>query len=51
MCVAGNFFVLLLCATLTGPALFEIGALFFISKMFFFGEDDERRIERLEREV
>jgi hypothetical protein len=34
-----------------GPALFEIGALFFISKFFFLGEDDEKRIERLEKEL
>jgi hypothetical protein len=30
-----------------GPALFEIGALFFISKMFFLGEDDEKTIADL----
>eukprot|EP01102_Stenamoeba_stenopodia_P002361 TRINITY_DN1217_c0_g1_i1.p2 TRINITY_DN1217_c0_g1~~TRINITY_DN1217_c0_g1_i1.p2 ORF type:complete len:430 (-),score=127.21 TRINITY_DN1217_c0_g1_i1:1660-2949(-) len=34
-----------------GPALFEIGALFFVTKFFFLGEDDEKRIERLEREL
>jgi len=31
--------------------LFEIGALFFISKFFFLGEDDEMKIERLEKEL
>src|SRR5689334_20190257 len=36
---------------IVGPALFEIGALFFISKFFFLGEDDEKRIERLEQEL
>lgn len=32
-------------------AFFEIGALFFISKMFFLGEDDEKTIKDLMKEL
>ena len=32
-------------------ALFEIGALFFITKMFFLGEDDEKTIKDLMTEL
>ena len=34
-----------------GPALFAIGALFFISRLFFIAEDDEKRIKALEEEL
>jgi len=34
-----------------GSVFFETGALFFISKMFFLEEDDESRIERLEKQL
>lgn len=37
--------------TAVGESLFEIGALFFISKFFFISEGDEQRIERLERQL
>lgn len=31
--------------------MFEIGAMFFISKMFFLGEDDEKTIKDLMTEL
>ena len=31
-----------------GPAMFEIGAMFFLSKLFFISEDDEKTIARLQ---
>jgi len=34
-----------------GAVLFETGAIFFVSKMFFLAEDDEMRIERLEKQL
>eukprot|EP01114_Cavostelium_apophysatum_P019189 TRINITY_DN6114_c0_g1_i1.p1 TRINITY_DN6114_c0_g1~~TRINITY_DN6114_c0_g1_i1.p1 ORF type:complete len:288 (-),score=66.93 TRINITY_DN6114_c0_g1_i1:167-1030(-) len=34
-----------------GQGLFEIGALFFISKFFFMAEDSELMVERLEKEL
>jgi len=36
---------------LVGPALFEMGVVFFISKVFFMAEDAELQVERLEAEL
>lgn len=38
-------------ARLIGGAFFEVGALFFVSKFFFLGEDSELVIERLEKQL